>query len=130
MLRINSLKIEAQLDSERFKLSNSLKKGAPVTEDHDKKRAAEVDVRCDQAMGFSHDTTTHHFRLLRTGGAIEVEADNPSDAQSRKAIRDHLAMIAGLFSQGDFPLPMFIHATTPPSVGTMKQLKTENYWSR
>src|ERR1700730_10255785 len=43
----------------------------------------------------------------------------------RKAIRDHMAMIAGLFSQGDFSLPMFIHATTPPGVETMKRLKTE-----
>ena len=97
----------------------------PVTADHDKKRAAEVDARGDQAMGFSHEMTTHHFHLLRTGGAIEVEADNPSDAQSLKAIRDHMAMIAGLFSQGDFSLPMFIHATTPPGIETMKRLKTE-----
>ena len=98
---------------------------APVTADHDKKRAAEVDARGDQAMGFSHDMTTHHLHLLRTGGAIEVEADNPSDAQSKTAIRDHMAVIAGLFSQGDFSLPMFIHATTPPGVETMKRLKTE-----
>ena len=78
-----------------------------------------------EGVGFSHDVTTHHFHLLRTGEAIEVEADNPSDAQSRKAIRDHMAMIAGLFSQGDFSLPMFIHATTPPGIETMKWLKTE-----
>jgi hypothetical protein len=98
---------------------------ARVTADYDKKRAAKVDVRGDLVMGFSHDVTTHHFHLLRTGGAIEVEADNPSDAQSRKAIRDHMAMIAGLFSQGDFSLPMFIHATTPPGIETIKRLKTE-----
>jgi hypothetical protein len=97
----------------------------PVIADHDKKRAAEVDERGDQAMGFSHDMTTHHFHLLRTGGAIEVETNNPSDAQSRNAVRDHMAMIAGLFSQGDFSLPMFIHATTPPGIETMKRLKTE-----
>jgi len=97
----------------------------PVPPDHDKKRGAEVDARGDQAMGFSHEMTTHHFHLLRTGGAIEVEADNPSDVQSRKAIRDHMAMIADLFSQGDFSLPMFIHATTPPGVETMKRLKSK-----
>jgi hypothetical protein len=97
----------------------------PITADHDKERAAEVDARGDQAMGFSHDMTTHHFHLLRAGGAIEVEADNPSDVQSRKAIRDHIAMIADLFSQGNFSLPMFIHATIPPGIETMKRLKTE-----
>jgi len=98
---------------------------APVTPDHAKKRAAEVDVRGDQAMGFSHEMTSHHFYLLRTGGAIEVTAADPSDARSLKAIRDHMVMIAGLFSQGEFSLPMFIHATTPPGVETMKRLKTE-----
>jgi TusA-related sulfurtransferase len=69
--------------------------------------------------------TTHHFHLLRTGGTIEVVADNPSDAQSLKAIRNHMAMIAGLFSQSDFSLPMFIHANTPPGIETMKRLRTE-----
>jgi hypothetical protein len=32
-------------------------------------------------------------------------------------------MIAVKFSQGDFAIPMFIHATIPPGVETMKQLK-------
>jgi hypothetical protein len=101
------------------------RKPGPVTADHDKKRAAEVDARGDPAMGFSHYMTTHHFHLLRTGGTIEVVADNPSDAQSLKAIRNHMAMIAGLFSQSDFSLPMFIHANTPPGIETMKRLRTE-----
>jgi hypothetical protein len=30
-----------------------------------------------------------------------------------------------MFSQGDFQLPMLIHATVPPGVDTMKRLKTE-----
>jgi hypothetical protein len=30
-------------------------------------------------MGFSHDKTTHHFRLYPDGGAIEVTADDPND---------------------------------------------------
>src|SRR5216683_2729184 len=31
-----------------------------------------VTSRGDHAMGFSHETTTHHFRLDKTGGAIDV----------------------------------------------------------
>jgi hypothetical protein len=34
-------------------------------------------------------------------------------------------MIAVKFSEGDFALPMFIHATGPPGVETMKQLKNK-----
>ena len=32
-------------------------------------------------------------------------------------------MIAVKFSQGDFAIPMLIHATVPPGVETMKRLK-------
>lgn len=91
--------------------------------DTDPKRAGEVDQRGDEGMGFNHDMTTHHFRLLPDGGAIEVEANDPGDAASREAIRSHLKMIAGLFAKGDFSLPMFIHSTVPPGVKTMKRLK-------
>jgi hypothetical protein len=34
-------------------------------------------------------------------------------------------MIAVKFSQGDFAIPMFIHATVPPDIETMKQLKNK-----
>jgi len=54
------------------------------------------------------------------------EAHNePTDAASQEAIRQHLAMIAVKFAQGDFDIPMFIHATVPPGVETMKQLKSK-----
>jgi TusA-related sulfurtransferase len=84
-----------------------------------------VETRGDQAMGFFHQMTTHHFALTNDGGVIEVEADNPNDKASRDAIRQHLNHIATLFSQGDFDLPMFIHAQTPPGVPTMKRLKEQ-----
>src|SRR5260370_37737641 len=76
-------------------------------------------------MGFSHEKTTHHFHLLADGGAIEIEANGPTDASSQEAIRQHLAMIAVKFSEGDFAIPMFIHATVPPGVQTMKRLKSK-----
>lgn len=82
-----------------------------------------VEKRGDQAMGFSHQMTTHHFVLTKDGGIIEVEADDPNDKASRDAIRQHLDHIATLFKQGDFDIPMFIRAQTPPGMPTMKRLK-------
>jgi hypothetical protein len=86
---------------------------------------AGVNARGDQGMGFSHEKTTHHFHLLADGGAIEIQSNEPTDAATQEAIRQHLAMIAGKFSQGDFAIPMFIHATVPPGVETMKRLKSK-----
>ncbi len=84
-----------------------------------------VEKRGDQAMGFSHQMTAHHFVLTKDGGIIEVEANDPNDKASRDAIRQHLDHIAALFKQGDFDIPMFIHAQTPPGVSTMKRLKDQ-----
>jgi hypothetical protein len=91
----------------------------------DSSSAAEMDRRGDQGMGFRHDLTNHHFRLFADGGAIEVEADRPEDNASKEGIRRHLASIAERFAQGDFSLPMFIHATVPPGVETLRRLKGE-----
>jgi hypothetical protein len=84
-----------------------------------------VQTRGDQAMGFSHEMTSHHFLLTKDGGVIEAEADNPTDQASRDAIRQHLEHIAKLFSEGDFNAPMFIHGQTPPGVPTMQRLKDQ-----
>ena len=102
-------------------LSTIAQQASPCHEDH----YAGVNARGDQGMGFSHEKTTHHFHLLADGAAIEIESNGPTDAVSQKAIRQHLAMIAAKFSQGDFAIPMFIHATVPPGVETMKQLKSK-----
>jgi len=81
--------------------------------------------RGDQVMGFSHEKTTHHFRLFPDGGAIEVTANDPADAESRAQIRMHLSHIAGMFAAGDFDAPMLIHSRVPPGVPVLKRLKTE-----
>jgi hypothetical protein len=98
----------------------------PMMHDHaagkDHHHAA-VDQHGDMAMGFSHDKTTHHFRLGSEGGAIEVTANTQSDTDSVAAIRSHLAHIASMFGDGDFSTPMFVHDTVPPGVTTMKLLK-------
>jgi hypothetical protein len=36
------------------------------------KRAAEVDQRGDEGMGFSHAMTGHHFHLLPDGGSMKL----------------------------------------------------------
>jgi hypothetical protein len=79
-----------------------------------------VDTRGDHAMGFSHETSTHHFRLLPDGGAIEVTANGPNDKVSRDEIRSHLSHIAQMFTNGNFQVPMLIHDTVPPGVPAMK----------
>ena len=82
-----------------------------------------VDERGDKGMGFSHATTTHHFRLYNDGGAIGVEANDPKDEESKAQVRSHLQMIARKFKAGDFSLPMFIHATTPPGMKALQRRK-------
>jgi hypothetical protein len=88
----------------------------PAPEQH----SAGVDNRGDHAMGFSHDTAAHHFILLPDGGMISVNANCVHDEATRDQIRTHLSHIAGLFSSGDFDIPMFIHDQVPPGVPVMK----------
>jgi hypothetical protein len=82
-----------------------------------------MNARGDKAMGFAQGKTTHHFRLLADGGAIEVEANDPQDDASRASIRQHLSHIAQAFTDGDFDIPMFVHAQVPPGVPVMKKLR-------
>jgi hypothetical protein len=84
-----------------------------------------VTARGDHAMGFSHETTTHHFRLSKSGGVIDVSANDPKDSATRDQIRMHLAHIVKRFSVGDFDVPMFIHDTTPPGVPVMAKLRNQ-----
>lgn len=71
-------------------------------------------------MGFLHEKSAHHFRLLPNGGAIEVSASDQNDEATRDQIRMHLSHIARMFAEGDFQVPMFIHDTVPPGVPVMK----------
>ena len=79
--------------------------------------------RGDEVMGFSHEKTTHHFRLFNDGGAIEAEANDPKDSASRDEIRSHFTHIAKLFAEGDFSAPMLIHAQNPPGTEGMKRMR-------
>ena len=85
---------------------------------------ATLESHGDQAMGFPHNKTTHHFRLVSNGGAIEVSANDPNDKANTEAIRSHLSQIVKMFGDGDFSAPMFTHDTVPPGVTTMKLMKS------
>src|SRR5690348_4660769 len=61
---------------------------------HNAHRVEGMNERGDRAMGFSHDKTTHHFRLTTDGGVIEVTANDMSDVASVEQIRSHLNHIA------------------------------------
>jgi hypothetical protein len=86
---------------------------------------ADVAQRGDKAMGFSHEKTTHHFRIYGNGGAIEVTANDPKDAESRDEIQMHLGHIAKMFAAGDFNVPMLVHDRIPPGAEKMSALKSE-----
>ena len=85
---------------------------------------AQMNERGDQGMGFSQAKTTHHFYLTKTGGAIQVEANDPGDTVSRDQIRQHFKHIAIMFAEGNFEIPMFVHDQVPPGVLEMQRLKT------
>jgi len=83
-----------------------------------------VNERGDQGMGFSQEKTTHHFYLKKTGGVIEVEANDAKDTVSKDQIRQHLGHIARMFTEGNFDTPMFVHDQVPPGVTDMQRLKS------
>src|ERR1700738_2203045 len=84
-----------------------------------------VTARGDHAMAFSHETTMHHFHLYKTGGAIDVSANDPKNSGTREEIRMHLSHIVKRFAAGDFDVPMFIHDTNPPGASIMAKLRHE-----
>src|SRR5438270_12161795 len=72
---------------------------AQATEDQ---RFAEMNARGNRSMGFDQSKTTHHFRSLEDGGAIEVTVNDPADTKDLAAIRNHLSQVAKQFAAGDF----------------------------
>jgi hypothetical protein len=85
----------------------------------------EMNKRGDHVMGFDHNKTTHHFRLLPQGGIIEITANAVDDIESRDQIRSHLGHISKMFAAGNFNAPMLIHEQTPPGVPVLQKLKSE-----
>ena len=84
-----------------------------------------MNSRGAHVMGFDQNKTTHHFTLTKTGGIIQVQANDSSDTASRDHIRMHLEHISKAFAQGDFTDPHEVHAETPPGVPEMKARKSK-----
>lgn len=103
-------------------------KDCPMHDQHSAHKAV-VESHGDQTMGFSHEKTTHRFRMLSDGGVIEVITKDSSDRANTSAIRSHLAHIATMFGNGDFSAPMFIHDGVPPGVTTMKLMKSAIHYT-
>lgn len=82
-----------------------------------------------EGMGFSQTETTHHFILTANGGYIQVTANDPKDSASIEQIQAHFQHISMLFAQGDFDIPHFVHAQSPPGVKTMQKLKSQITYS-
>jgi hypothetical protein len=83
----------------------------------------ELNERGNRAMGFDQSKTTHHFRLTRDGGAIEVDANDLRDQASIEEVRRHLAHVSQMFAAGDFSTPFAVHAQAPPGVSELARLK-------
>ncbi len=99
----------------------------PMHKEHAKatpQHQADVEKHGDEAMGFPHDSTTHHFRIFADGGAIEVSVNESKDAENVQAIRSHLAHIVTMFENGDFSIPMFVHSQVPPGIPVMVEKRT------
>jgi hypothetical protein len=89
------------------------------------KHHEEMNKRGDKAMGFSHEKTTHHFRLFKDGGAIEVVTKDVADKESLNQIRMHLSHITQMFAAGNFSTPMLVHDELPTGAKKMAELKGE-----
>jgi len=86
---------------------------------------ADVKQHGAEAMGFDQDKTTHHFRLYKDGGAVEVQANDPADTASISQIRDHLKEQAKRFAAGVFTAPQHTHGQVPPGVDRMTRLRSK-----
>jgi hypothetical protein len=115
----------AAQDSTRDKKNDDSMQNCPMHQQHAKAEShhATVEKHGDQAMGFAHDRTTHHFLLTADGGTIAVAANDANDKANIEAIRTHLSHIAVMFANGDFSTPMFVHDEIPPGVTSMQLLK-------
>lgn len=100
-------------------------KSCPMHKDTKSEHQAEVEKHGDMAMGFPHDKTTHHFRILSDGGAIEVTVNDAKDVENLGKIRMHLKHITTMFSNADFSTPMFVHGEVPPGTTEMKDRRAE-----
>ncbi len=83
-------------------------------------REAAVATRGAKVMPFSLDATTHVFDVNQSGGTQRVIADDPSDSNQIRLIREHLRKEAAAFKRGDFADPAAIHGNAMPGLAALK----------
>ena len=131
LLTAEQIALYSRLRHEREHQSQGAGQGGPTPTTHfpqlhsaEEQHHEGVVQRGDEVMGFSHEKTTHHFRLYPDGGAIEAEAKDAKDTASREQIRMHFGHIVTMFAEGNFSAPMLIHAQNPPGTEAMKRLSS------
>jgi hypothetical protein len=62
----------------------------------------------DHAMGFHRTRRRTLSASTKDGGAIEVEVNDPKDADSIRQIRIHLQHIAHIFGEANFEIPILV----------------------
>jgi hypothetical protein len=82
-------------------------------------RQAEVAAKGSQVMPFDLERTTHRFAKAATGGIQTVVADNTSDAEQIRLIREHLVAEIAKFQRGDFGDPSTIHGSEMPGLADL-----------
>jgi hypothetical protein len=86
---------------------------------------AALQQRGETAMGVNQYTSQHVFEPLPDGGRIVLQRKE-ADSVGEAAIRAHMREISSAFSNGDFAVPGFVHASTDvPGTATMRRLKAE-----
>lgn len=86
---------------------------------------AALQQRGETAMGVDQYTSQHVFEPLPDGGRIVLQRKE-ADSAGTATIRAHMRTIAKAFSNGDFALPGFVHATSDvPGTAQMKKLHAE-----
>lgn len=84
-------------------------------------RQADVAERGRGVMPFDLEQTTHVFAERPDGGVQTVVADDPSDAEQVRLIREHLRAEADAFTRGDFADPASIHGEDMPGLAELQQ---------
>ena len=106
-------------------VQKSSKKATTSAAQNAEARFNEMNARGAAAMGFDQFKTTHHFRTLADGGAIEVTVNAPQDTANLNAIRAHLRKVARDFAAGNFSAALETHGELPPGTQTMQAAKAQ-----
>ena len=86
---------------------------------------ATLQQRGETAMGVNQYTSQHVFEPLPHGGRIVLQRKE-DDSAGAATIRAHMRTIASAFSNGDFALPGFVHATSDvPGTKEMTKLRAD-----